>query len=395
MSQIFKMKNKVKVCHVATRDRSIKFLLLDQLRSLQEDGYEIYVVCSSGKWVEEIKRRGMKVKTVRMIRKLFTPLSDLRAVIKMSLYFKNKGIQIVHTHTPKPGLLGQLAAKIAGVPIIVNTLHGFYFHNNMNPMARRFFILAEKVAAKCSDSILSQNSEDIETAIKEGICQQELIKYLGNGIDIQKFNPNKYSEGFIQSKKREVGIDLDSKIIGIVARFVKDKGFLELFESFRIVKEEFPNTILFVVGPTNMKKRGALSTDIVKNFGIESSVKFLGFREDVDELYTIMDLFVLPSHREGFPRSVMEASSMAKPVVATDIRGCREAVDDGETGILVPVNSPEKLAEAIIYLLENPRKAKRMGMKGREKAEREFDERAVFEKVKNEYNRLIAKKLGS
>ena len=120
---------------------------------------------------------------------------------------------------------------------------------------------------------------------------------------------------------------------------------------------------------------------------------FLGERVDVDEIYSLIDIFVLPTHREGVGASILEASAMEKPIIATNIRGCREAVDNGKTGILVPLKNPEKLAEVIIYLFNNPEKAKEMGRKGREKILKEFDEKIIFSRIKIEYQRLIKEKL--
>ena len=387
------MKNsKIKVCYVASADMTIRFLLLSQLKFLKNEGYEVYAICSSGKWINNIENEGIKIKIINFKRKI-SPISDLVTLIKLFFYFKKEKFQIINTHTPKPGLLGQLAAKLADLPIIVNTIHGFYFHEGTPPLQRKFFIFVEKIAALCSDLIFSQNKEDIKTAIKEKICSSPKIQYLGNGICLQRFNPERFSKEFIDKKKKELNIKPDFKLIGIVGRLVKEKGYLELFEAFKNLIKKFPNTILLVAGPIEPEKKDAINPDIVKDYGIEKNVLFLGLREDIDEIYPLMDIFVLPSWREGFPRSVIEASAMERAVIATNIRGCREAVDDGITGILVLVKNPEKLAEAIIYLLQNPQIAKKMGEEGRKKAKREFDENLIFGRIKKEYQRLIKEKL--
>lgn len=387
------MKNsKIKVCYVASADVTIRFLLLSQLKFLKNEGYEVYAICSSGKWINNIENEGIKIKIINFKRKI-SPISDLVTLIKLFFYFKKEKFQIINTHTPKPGLLGQLAAKLADLPIIVNTIHGFYFHEGTPPLQRKFFIFVEKIAALCSDLIFSQNKEDIKTAIKEKICSSPKIQYLGNGICLQRFNPERFSKEFIDKKKKELNIKPDFKLIGIVGRLVKEKGYLELFEAFKNLIKKFPNTILLVAGPIEPEKKDAINPDIVKDYGIEKNVLFLGLREDIDEIYPLMDIFVLPSWREGFPRSVIEASAMERAVIATNIRGCREAVDDGITGILVLVKNPEKLAEAIIYLLQNPQIAKKMGEEGRKKAKREFDENLIFGRIKKEYQRLIKEKL--
>jgi len=384
--------NKIKVCQVATVDSSIKFLLLNQIKYLQKEGYEISVVCSPGKWIKEIESYGIKVKPIEMKRKI-SPIFDLIALFRLISFFKKEKFDIVHTHTPKASLLGQLAAKIAGVPIVVNTNHGFYFQKGDFWLKRKFFIFIEKIAANFSDLIFSINKEDIETAIKEKICNSDLIKYSGDGVDLSHFNRERFSQQFIENKKREFGIDPSKKIIGIVARLVEEKGYLELFEAFKKILNEFPNTLLLVIGPKEPEKRDAIDPEIVKNYNIEEKVMFLGERTDVDEIYPLMDIFVLPSRREGLGLSILEASAMERPVVVTDIRGCREAVDNGKTGILVPPKNPAKLAEALIYLLSNPEIAREMGKAGREKVKREFNEVLVFDRIKKEYQKLIEEKL--
>jgi glycosyltransferase involved in cell wall biosynthesis len=317
----------------------------------------------------------------------------LIALILLISFFKKEKFDIVHTHTPKASFLSQLAAKIAGVPIIINTIHGFYFHENSSWLTKIFFILMEKITAKCSTLLFSINKEDIETAIKKKICVSDLIKYSGDGIDLNRFSLQRFSEEFILNKKKQLGINSAKKVVGIVARLVEEKGYLELFEAFKKVLEKFPETLLLIVGPLEPEKKDKIRPEIVEKYQIEKSVIFLGERTDVEEIYPLMDVFVLPSHREGLGLAILEASAMEKPVIATNIRGCREAIDDGETGILVPPKNPEKLAEAITYLLLNPEKANVMGKEGRKKVQREFDERLVFDRMKKEYQRLIKEKL--
>ena len=383
---------KTKVCHVANTDMAVRFLLLGQLKFLKNQSYNVYAVCSSGSLIKDVEKEGIKVKTIDFNRG-FNLFAHLIAFFKLFFYFKKKKFDIVHTHNPVPGFLGQLAAKMTGVPIIINTIHGFYFQERDSWLKRNFLISIEKIAAKCSNLIFSQNEEDIKTAIKEKICDSQKIKYLGNGIDVQKFNPKRFSEEFIDKKKRELNLNSNFKIIGIIGRLVKEKGYLELFEAFKKVLNRFPDIILLVIGPEEPKKKDKIKQNIVKNYGIEGNVLFLGQRTDIDELYPLFDIFVLPSHREGFPRTIIEAQAVAKPVITTNIRGCREAIENNKTGILISPKNSEELSKAIIYLFENPERAKEMGKSGRRKVEREFDEKNVFDRIEKEYQRLIKEKL--
>lgn len=383
---------KAKICYISSVDITIKFILFDQIKFLKREGYNVYVVCSPGKWIKDIEKEKIKVKTIKIKRKI-SPISDLIAFVKLFFYFKKEKFDIVHTHTQKPALLGQLAAKMAGVPIIVNTILGLYFQERDSWLKRTFFILIEKIAARCSDLIFSINRENIETIAKENICPSKKIKYLGGWVDISRFNPSNFSDEFILSKKKELGIPSQTKIIGIVARLVKEKGYFDLFNAFSRVLKQFPNTILLIIGPEEPEKKDGFNPDIISKYHLEKNAIFFGERTDVNELYSLMDIFVLPSHREGIGISILEASAMKKPIISTNIRGCREAVDNGKTGILVPAKNSEKLAEAIVYLLLNPEKAKEMGKKGREKILKEFDERIIFNRIKREYQCLIKEKI--
>ena len=311
----------IKICHVANSDKAVKFLLLPQLEFLKSQGFDVCVVCSFSKWKKEIENCGIKIKDIKITRKI-TQFRDLLSLLQLFFYFKKEKFSVVHTHTPKAGLLGQLAAKAAGVPVVINTIHGIYSHN-------KFFILIEKIAAKCSDIIFSQNKEDIETLKKENIANEEKIKYLGNGVDLKKFNCKNFSAEFLFKKRKELGIYEDFLAVGIVARLVKEKGYLELFKALKRVLEIFPKTVLLVAGSLEPEKKDALDPREAEKCGIGANVKFLGERTDLDQIFPLMDIFVLPSYREGLPRSVLEAMAEERPIVATNIRGCKEEIDNG------------------------------------------------------------------
>ncbi|MEK7080581.1 MAG: glycosyltransferase family 4 protein, partial [Patescibacteria group bacterium] len=358
---------------------------------LAEQGYDISAICSPGKWLKDVEAAGIRVKTIKLKRKI-SPLSDLVAFFRLYFYFKKEKFDIVHTHTPKPEIYGQIAAKLAGVPIIINTLHGLDLPADVSFLGTMFVFL-EKIAGRCSDLVFSISNAVIKTAIEKKTCQPHLLKYLGRDIDTDKFDPKKFSKDFILNKKRELAIDLNKKVIGIVARLVAEKGYLDLFEAFKRVIAKFPNTVLLIVGQEEPEKKNAIKINIVKKYGIENNTIFLGERTNAEELYSLMDIFVLPSHREGLGAAILEASAMEKPAIATNTGGCPEAVSDGKTGILVPLKNVEKLSEAIAYLLSNPKIAKEMGALGREKILKEFNEELIFTRLKTEYQRLIKEKI--
>ncbi len=374
--------SKIKVCHVASSSITPKFMIARKLKFLKEKGYEVGVICSPGKWVEDIQKEGIEVKTIIIKRKI-SPLSDTIALFKLFSYFKKKKFDIVHTHTPKPDFLAQISAKMAKVPIIVNTIHGFSFGADEVSLKQKFLILLLRISGKCSNLVFSISGYVTETAIKYKIAKPEVIKYLGRDIDTDRFDPNRFPR---KSSNLE-------KTIGIVARLVEDKGFFELFTSFKAVLKIYPKAKLIIVGPDEPEKSNQVSKMDIKRYGIEDNVLFLGERTDVESIYPLMDVFTLPTHREGLGAVTLEASAMEVPVVVSDTGGCPETVNDGETGILVPLKNVEKLTEAILYLLKNPEIGKEMGRKGREKVLKEFNEQLVFERMEKEYNRLINEKL--
>lgn len=381
---------KIKTCHVTTVDITARYIILNFLKFLVKNNYDVKLVCSMGKHKDFLEKSGLLIHDIKMTRRI-TPVADIISFVKLFLYFKKEKFDIVHTYTPKAGFLGRVAARLAGVPVVIHTSYGFYIGVNISPRLRRAILFAEKISSYFCDLIFSQNREDIELAKKEKIISSDKIKLLNYGIDLERFNPQRFSEKFIAEKKKELGV-ADKKVIGIVGRFVKEKGYLDLFEAFKIIKEKISNVALLMVSPQDKEKEDALDISAIKDYRIDKDTVVLGYEKDVVEIeqaYAVMDVFVLPSYREGFPYSIMEASSMAKPVVATNIRGCKEAVVDGVTGELVELGNYNNLATKIIDILNDPLKAKRMGENGRAKALKDFDEKVVFNKIVTEYDRFI------
>jgi glycosyltransferase involved in cell wall biosynthesis len=383
---------KIKVCRVAASDLTLRFLVFEEMKYLCSLGYEVWAVSSPGKWVQDIQEAGIHVKTIPITRKMFTPMADLRAFLQLVIFFREQKFDIVHTHTPKANFLGQIASFIARVPIRICTIHGLYFQRRSSLKKRALFVPIEKITSFIVHRAFSLNREDVKILTEWGIYPKEKMVYLGAGINLDRFNPEKYKGDFLRKKKAQLDIPPDAPVVGIVARLVKEKGYIPLFRAFAKVLEEFPRAVLLVIGPEEPEKKDRLDSSAVKAYGIAPQSIFLGERSDVEELYPLMDVFVLPSFREGLGRSILEAGAMRKPAVASDIRGCKEAIDHGKTGLLVPSNSSEKLAKALIYMLSHPEEARAMGEAAREKVEREFNYVEVLKKLEHEYAQLLERK---
>lgn len=377
-----------RVIHVTTVDMSVRHLLLNQLLALRDEGFDVAAASAPGPDIAPVESAGVRHYAVPFTRRV-TPLADLRAFWRLWRLFTRERFTIVHTHQVKAALFAQAAARLAGVPIIVNTVHGFYFHEGTPPLKRRAWIMLERLAARLSTLLLSQNREDIPTAVDERICPPDRIEHLGNGIDVRRFDRAALDDGALTRVAGELGLREGDLVIGFVGRLVEEKGILELLEAVRLLRGVHPRLRLLVIGPIDADKPDALQPSIAARYGIADIVTFAGYRHDMPELYALMHVAVLPSHREGMPRSPMEAASMGVPVVATAIRGCREVVRDGQTGVLVPVRDAGKLADALNRLLSDRALAGRMAAEARRIAVAQFDERLVFARVTAAYRRLM------
>jgi glycosyltransferase involved in cell wall biosynthesis len=379
------------VAHVTTAATSLRYLLLNQLTTLQDAGYTVVGVSAPGPDASLVEASGIRHEPVPMTRRV-TPLADGLSLFRLYRLMRRRRFTLVHAHTPKPGLLAQVAARLAGVPVVVNTIHGFYFHDRMPGGRRRFWVAIERIAARCSDLILSQNEEDVETAVREGIAPRHLLRVLGNGIDLARFDPARVGTDARRRTRLSLGLPADAPLVGFVGRLVAEKGVPELLEAAVLVRERFPEARFLFVGSLDAEKADGVTPDVAHARGLGAACVFTGVRQDMPELYTAMDVFVLPSHREGFPRAPMEASAMRVPCVVTDVRGCRQAVSAGRNGLLVPVGDVRALADAIVSVLADPDLARRLGEEGRRRALAEFDERRVAAKVLSEYERLLEEK---
>lgn len=376
-----------RVAHLTTVDLSLRFLLWPQLVAVVDAGGESYGISSPGPWVTELEDVGVHHLPLESSTRGFNLSADIRSALELWRALKRTPLTILHTHNPKPGIYGRILGRLAGVPVVINTLHGFYA-TETDPMAKRAIVYGlEALAARFSDAELHQNAEDLELAKRLRIVPRGRARLLGNGIDLSRFDPTDTSETRARIRS-EFGVDESDVVVGTVGRLVAEKGFLELFQA---VERVGPGFVFVVVGPVDSDKPDSLPAEIVER-ARAVGVRFLGMRTDMEDIYAGLDLFVLPSHREGFPRAAMEAAAMALPVIATDIRGCRQVVTDGVNGRLVPVGDPGSLADAIRSVGSDREAMAAMSAASRRVALGEFDERRVVDIVMGTYRDALAAK---
>lgn len=382
----------VRVLQVAASDITIAKLLLPLINNLKANGYEVDSACADGRFAQELKGKGYVVHTLPMSRSI-SPWKTIKAVWALYRLLRKEKYDIVHVHTPVAAGVGRLAAKLAGTPTVIYTAHGFYFHDLMKPWAKRATILFERVLGRFTHMLFTQSTEDAQAAVHYGIAPQHRVVWISNGVDINRFSPVEDNS----AQRARFGLKEGELAVGFVGRLVREKGILELLEAMRLASEKMPNLVLLIAGDNKTGgdrdvETQALVQEYLTSTKLPFRVEFTGFIDDVEEMMKALDVFALPSYREGMPRTIIEAMASGKPVIASDIRGCREEVSHGETGLLVPVREAEPLGKAIVDILNSPELARSMGEKGRERAEQYFDEQLVMDRQLWHYARLVAER---
>ena len=386
------MSSRPKVAHIATIDLTVRVLLIAQLRALRDAGFDVTAISAPGPWAQELWAEGIRHIPWPHATRSWSLTSDVRAFRSLLAILRRERFDVVHTHNPKPGIMGRLAGRLARVPVVMSTAHGLYATPEDGIAKRSAVVALEWMAARCSDLDLYQSREDLEWMRRLKVVSAGRSGHLGNGTDLSRFDPGLVSGDRIAAVKAELGIAPDAIVVGTIGRLVAEKGFRELFAAWRSVRVAVPEGVLMVVGDHDPAKADALTVDEIESAG--SGVVVTGWRDDIPDLLAAMDVFVLPSWREGMPRSAIEAAAMGRPLVLTNIRGCREVARDGVEGLLVPPRRPDALADALVALMSDEEMRSRMGRAARSRAAQLFDEARVASMVVERTTELLERKRG-
>jgi glycosyltransferase involved in cell wall biosynthesis len=377
-------------------DFTARHFLLPLMRAQRDAGFDVRLACAPGVDAPVVAAEGFQIYPIPF-RRSMNVLAHGVAYWRLGQLLRRLRPTVVHCHTPVASLVARPAARRAGVPVVIYTAHGFYFHDAMSPAKRRLHVGLERLAQRrWADWLFTQSSEDLATAIREGIAPADRAEAIGNGVDLARFARERFPEELLRHKRQDLGLEPeDGPIVIMIGRLVREKGYFELLEAFARARAGHPRARLLAIGDALPSDRDAVAEKIrarAMALGVGESVIFAGLRSDVPALLALGDIFCLPSWREGMPRSLIEAMAAGLPVVATDIRGCREEVIDGQTGLLVPPRQAAPLAEALKRLLGDADLRARMGRAGRERAVQYFDEQAVIARQMVVLRRLFAEK---
>jgi glycosyltransferase involved in cell wall biosynthesis len=368
----------VKVCQLCAVDFTLKHFLLPLVDAMRAKGWQVISICSDGPLVAKMRADGYKIETVAIARSM-NPIIALRSLIALLRLFRRERIDVLHTHTPVASFIGRIAAKCAGVPLVVYTAHGFYFHEHMPTWKYTIYVCLERFCGLFTDLLFCQSAEDAAAAATFRIAPLEKITTIGNGVCRNTFDPGQYGDR--ADIRTSLGIPKNTYVIGLVGRQVEEKGIGDFLHAVTSLALQHSNLCILIAGerlPSD-HSRSVVEQLLKTKELLDTRLIVLGRREDIPRILSAMDLFCLPSWREGVPRTIIEAMMMGKPVVATNIRGARELVVPGETGLLVPVRQPEALILALEKFLRNPAWGRKLGDTGRQRALKLYDEQKIID----------------
>ncbi len=358
---------------------------LSFLKYLKEKNFDVHVASSPGKEEKHFAEADIPFFSVPIPRTI-KPYHDLKAILRLYRFMKKEKFDMVHTQTAKAGYVTRMAAWLAGVPMIVYTAHAFPFHAYLSPLRRRSYIFLERWASRVTDTILVDTEAVRRDGIENRIKNPEKIITVNMGVDLRKFSP----DGMDRNRIREsLGIKNPHAVVGMVANFVPDKGLDAFLRIAEQVKREERNVRFLMVGEGPLRSQLESLADALH---LRGDVIFTGWREDIPEMMSAMDLFCLPTLREGFGVVFAEAMAMKVPVITHRIDPIPEVVEDNETGVLIPLGEEVQFVKAILSLIQDEKLRKEMGEKGRKRVEKYFDEKIMYEKTLRIYEEMIKTK---
>ena len=355
------LKKKIRICQICAVDFTFENFLQELIKSQKRIGWEVTCLSSKGKYLNKLKKSGFKTKSIN-IQRDFNLSNKLHVIINLYKYLKKQNFDFVHTHTPLVSILVRIACIFIRRTKVIYTAHGFYFHENMNFFSYNFFFILEKIFSYFTNLTFLQSKEDFKIA-SQNFFKRDKIFYIGNGIDLNKFNLNKVNKKNIKTLKKKYKIHKNSFIAGMVCRLVKDKGIVEFLEASYFFSKHNSNFKAILIGERLSNEHSKSINLIIKKYKklMRDKLILTGSVNNVQDYLAIFTIFCLPSYREGLPRSIIEAMAMKLPVIATNIRGCRELVKDKVNGYLVSVKDSKSIYSKMKVLEGSKKIRKKMG----------------------------------
>lgn len=383
------MEDKKTLVRITTVPISLEKLLAGQLRYMSQF-YRVVAVSSEK---DNLERLGQKEKVatfhVHLTRKI-TPIADFKALIRMYFYFRKTKPAIVHTHTPKAGTIGMLAAKLAGVKIRLHTVAGLPLLEETGTK-RKILNAVEKLTYACATKVYPNSVGLKDIIIQSRFCQPNKLKVIANGssngIDTEYFSRKHFSEDTLSQLQKQLGIQSEDFVFVFVGRLVKDKGINELIQAFcRLPQEQHPVKLLLVGDYES--DLDPLQPNTLAQITSNPNIISTGFQTDVRPYFCLSHALVFPTYREGFPNVVLQAGALDLPGIVTNINGCNEIIVPGKNGLIIPVKEENAIFDAMQFFIHHPQETSAMKKNAREMIETRYKQAVVWEAIRQEYQIL-------
>ena len=384
-----------KLIRITTVPLSLKVLLKGQLRFMASNGFDVKGVSSEGEELREVhENEGIAVEAITMSRKI-TPFQDLKSLWEMWNFLRKEKPQIVHTHTPKAGIIGMLAARLAGVPHRLHTVAGLPLMEAIGTK-RKILNFVEKLTYSSATRVYPNSKGLYDFILQNNFTQSNKLKIIANGssngIDTAFFSPDQVTEIERVTLREKLNIQPDDFVFVFVGRIVSDKGINELIKAFselQAVENNEPTGIkLLLVGGLE-NDLDPLNSETLAEINQNKDIISVGFQQDVRSFFAIADALVFPSYREGFPNVVMQAGAMGLPSIVSDINGCNEIIIEGENGLIIPPKNVEKLKEKMLTLAKDKNLYTKLKGNSRRMIENRYEQSVVWNALLEEYEGLL------
>ena len=357
---------------------------LTLLRNLDRGRFEPVLFCGRGGFLDaSAKESGVRVRFVPGLRRPIRPWWDVLALVCLIRYLREERPALVHTHSSKAGVLGRIAAWMAGVPAAVHTVHGFGFTPAQSPWGRALFVALERCLASITASLIFVSKSNREESLRRGIGRRTPRHLIRAAIPLQEFLPLAHSREALPG----IGLHPSDMVVTTIGPFKPQKNLSDFIRAAALVSERHPRARFLVVG--DGEGRAEMEKEIVKH-GLHDRVILAGWRRDIPAVLNRTDIFCMTSLWEGLPMALVEAMAAGLPCVVNGVDGCSDVIEDGQNGFLTVPGHPEATAERILRLLADPLLAVQMGQRARESVGREFDSRSMVEAHERLYVSLLS-----
>ena len=384
-----------KLIRITTVPISFKVLLKGQLRFMASNGFDVKGVSSEGEELREVRENeGVVMEAINMSRKI-TPFQDLKSLWEMWNFLRKEKPQIVHTHTPKAGIIGMLAARLAGVPHRLHTVAGLPLMEATG-IKRKILNFVEKLTYSSATRVYPNSKGLYDFILQNNFTQSNKLKIIANGssngINTTFFSPEQVSETEKAALREKLNIQPDDFVFVFVGRIVSDKGINELIKAFSELQTAENNELtgikLLLVGGLE-SDLDPLNPETLAEINQNKDIISAGFQQDVRPFFAISDALAFPSYREGFPNVVMQAGALGLPSIVSDINGCNEIIVEGENGLIIPPKNVEKLKEKMLTLAKDKNLYIKLKENSRRMIENRYEQSVVWKALLEEYEGLL------